>query len=167
MTPQSRRPSLNELSASRLDTEDDRILDLIAALYTTLDPVPDGLVDRIQFGITLDALHAEIAELQRSGDPVGVRSGETSAQTVTFTSQTITTMVTVTPTLADRARIDGWVVPGAGIDVELRLPGQSLHVVADDNGRFVFEDVPRGLVQFVLRPPSNAQNAVITPSIEI
>ena len=46
----------------------------MAQLYDTLDPVPSGLVDRIQFGITLDALHAEIAELQRSGDLVGVRA---------------------------------------------------------------------------------------------
>ena len=41
-----------------------------------LDPVPAGLVERVQFGITLDALHAEIAELQRTADLVGVRSGE-------------------------------------------------------------------------------------------
>ena len=59
------------------------------AVYDALDPVPAGLVDRIQFGITLDALHAEIAELQRSGELLGVRGDSTAeAQTITFTSAT-------------------------------------------------------------------------------
>ena len=117
-----------------IDGEDVRILDRVAAVYSQLDPVPAGLADRISFGITLDALHAEIAELQRSGDLVGVRAEAAPAdsQTVTFTSSDLTTMVTITPTGADRVRIDGWVDPGAGVEIELRLPGESLH---DGRGR--------------------------------
>jgi len=169
MTPRSPRPGLGELAAGQIDAEDVRVLRRTAELYDALDPVPTGLLDRIQFGITLDALHAEIAELQRTGDLAGVRSGEaTEAQTVTFTSVSLTTMVTITPTSADRARIDGWAAPGGGVLVELRLVGDSLHTVADADGRFVFDDVPRGLVQFVLRSPSVAGGRpVITPSIEI
>jgi hypothetical protein len=135
-------------------------------MYDTLDPVPAGLVERIQFGITLDALHAEIAELQRTGDLAGVRSdGPTSAVTITFTSSTLTTMVTITPTGADRVRVDGWVDPGAGVRVELRAGPESLHTVADSDGRFVIDDVPNGLAQFVLRTPDGA--TVVTPSIEL
>ena len=60
---------------------------------------------------------AEIAELQRSNDLVGVRAQEApvGSQTVTFTSSDLTTMVTITPSGADRVRIDGWVDPGAGV----------------------------------------------------
>ena len=117
----SRRPSLDELALGEIDAVDVENLNRMAQLYDALDPVPSGLVDRIQFGITLDALHAEIAELQRSGDLAGVRSeAGTDAQTVTFTSASLSTMVTITPSGPDRVRIDGWVAPGGGVVVELR-----------------------------------------------
>jgi hypothetical protein len=161
---------LDQLAAGDIDDEDVRILERVAAVYSQLDPVPAGLADRISFGITLDALHAEIAELQRSGDLVGVRAeaAPVDSQTVTFTSSDLTTMVTITPTGADRVRIDGWVDPGAGVEIELRLPGESMHTAADADARFVFADVPRGLAQFVLRRSNGSgQRAVFTPSIEL
>lgn len=169
MTPKAPRPDVDELANRPIDDVDLRILDRMAALYDAVDPVPDGLVERIHFSITLDALHAELAELQRSSDLAGVRSGETAqAPTVTFTSANFTTMVTVTASSADRVRVDGWVAPGGGVSVELRIVGKSLHTAADADGRFVFEDVPRGLAQFVLRPPSDSPQApVVTPSIEL
>jgi hypothetical protein len=162
------RPSLDELAAGEIDDEDIRVLQQMAHLHETLDPVPGGLVDRIQFGITLDALHAEIAELQRSGDLAGVRSeAGTDVQTVTFTSASLSTMVTITPTAPERVRIDGWVAPGGGVLVELRIVHETLVTTADADGRFVFDDVPRGLAQFTLRAPSGAQPPVVTPSIEL
>lgn len=167
-TPQ--RPNLDELAAGQIEDEDVRILGRVAGLYDVLDPVPSGLVSRIKFGITLDALHAEIAELQRSSDLVGVRTDEaTEVQTVTFTSASLTTMVTITPVSAERVRIDGWAAPGGGVEVELRTGSESLTTSADPDGRFVFEDVPRGPAQFILRPPSSAssQRPVVTPSIEL
>lgn len=169
MTPQSRRPSLDELASGPIDVVDLENLAALADLYDRTDPVPDTLVERIQFGITLDALHSEIAELQRVGDLAGVRAGDTTqAPTITFTSPSLTTMVTVTPLSADEVRIDGWAAPGGGVEVELRVVGRSLRTVADGDGRFVFEHVPRGLAQFVLRPPDNAEQApVVTPSIEL
>src|SRR4051794_26311094 len=101
-----RRPSLSELAAGTIDASDIAVLRKVSGLYAELDPVPGGLIDRISSGITLDALHAEIAELQRSGELVGVRSDATEAQTVTFTSSSLTTMVTITVISGDRARID-------------------------------------------------------------
>jgi hypothetical protein len=157
------------VAAGAIDAQDERVLYQLAGLYDAVDPVPEHLVERIQFAITLDALHAEIAELQLSGDLSGVRSdGATEVQTVTFTSASLTTMVTITPISTERARIDGWVAPGGGVTVELRGVGENLTTTADADGRFVFDDAPRGLAQFVLRPPAGTtQNAVITPSIEL
>jgi ABC-type Na+ efflux pump permease subunit len=129
------RPSFDELAAGELDAQDVDTLARMAALYDRLDPVPEGLVDRIRFGITLDALHAEIADLQRSDDLAGVRSeGAVDAQTVTFTSSSLTTMVTITPAGADRVRIDGWAAPGGGVTVELRIVDETLTVTADADG---------------------------------
>jgi hypothetical protein len=164
-----RRPSWDELAAAAIDDTDVAVLRQAAQIFEKLDPVPAGLVDRINFGLTLDALHAEIAELQRSADLVGVRAETNSdVQTVTFTSATLTTMITVTPTSGDRVRVDGWIAPGAGVSVELRSRTESRHTVADDDGRFVFEDVSRGLAQFVLRVPDEAADRpVVTPAIEI
>lgn len=160
-------PSFEQFAAGEIDDEDVRILIRTAALFDRLDPAPDGLVDRIRFGITLDALNAEIAELERSSGLSGVRSDEAvEARTVTFTSSSLTTMVTTVATGADRVRIDGWVAPGGGVEVELRIVDGSRTTVADADGRFVFDDVPRGLAQFVLRPPHGAGQPVVTPSIE-
>ncbi|MDT4936802.1 MAG: hypothetical protein QOG80_473 [Pseudonocardiales bacterium] len=164
-----RRPSFDELANGPLDAEDARVLDGVGRLFDTLDPVPGALVERIQFGITLDALHAEIAELQRSVDLVGVRADElTETQTITFTSANLTTMVTITPTSADSVRIDGWITPGADVLIELRTVDDVRRTTADQDGRFVLDDLPRGYAQFVIRPPEGSgEPPVVTPSIEL
>lgn len=165
----SDQPGLDELAVGAIDEADLRALDAVARLYAALDPVPAGLVERSQFGITLAAMHAEIAELQRTADLVGVRADNvTDAHTVTFTSASLTIMVTITPLSADRVRIDGWMVPGDGVRVELRSRDEVTSQTTDTDGRFVFADVPRGLAQFVARHPEGSPSpVVITPSIEL
>ena len=64
MTPSS-HPSIDELAAGEIDDIDIANLQRMQQMYERLDPAPSGLVDRISFGITLEALHAEIAEIQR------------------------------------------------------------------------------------------------------
>jgi hypothetical protein len=167
MTPRP-QPDLDEMAAGAIDSEDIRLLEHLAELYDRADPVPPALVDRIQFDITLDALHAEVAELQRSGDLVGVRSTESDVQTVTFTSTAFSTMITITARSADEVRIDGWVAPSEQLSVELRTAGATQHTDTDEDGRFVFAAVPRGLAQFVLRRSDDGDHPpVVTPSIEL
>lgn len=160
-------PSEDELAGGVIDAIDLAALDRIETLYAQLDPVPAGLIDRVRFGITLDALHAEIADLQRSADLVGVRSDLADAQTITFTSARLTTMVTISPLSTEATRIDGWVVPGDDVTVELRTRDGILSTTADADGRFAFDAVPRGMAQFVLRTADPAAPPVMTPSIEL
>jgi hypothetical protein len=172
VTAETPRPTVEQLAAEPVDRDDVDLLRQVGQLYQHHDPVPDGLVERLQFAITLDALHAEIAQLERMQPELsGARSdsaGATEVQTVTFTSASLTTMITITPAGPKSVRIDGWVAPGEGARVELRIVGGHQDVVADEDGRFVFDDVPRGLAQFVVRPRSRGQQApVITPSLEL
>lgn len=161
--------TVGALAAQPIDDHDEVLLGRVRDVFAAADPVPDGLVERLQFAITLDALHAELAELQRMDGLVGARGGATSdVQTVTFSSQNMTIMITATPVGPDRVRIDGWVADGADLTVELRTTAGPLTVVADIDGRFVFEDVVRGMAQFVVRRPEGSTlPAVVTPSVEI
>jgi hypothetical protein len=173
MTDDPTRPGpLEALESAPIDDADGRALATLRRIYELGDPVPPSLLDRVKFAITLDDLEAEVARLQREAVPefAAARSEDLlKAQTVTFTSETLTTMVTITPLPSGRVRLDGWASPGGGLDVELRVGEVTHHTVADEDGRFVFEDVARGLAQFVLRPRGDGEpeNRVITPAIEL
>jgi hypothetical protein len=164
----SRQPSMDELAAGPIDDLDVAVLRQTAAMFDALDPVPSGLVDRINFGLTLEALHAEVAVLQRGGSLAGVRAeASRGLQTVTFTSSLLTMMITVTPTSGEQVRIDGWIAPGRAMLVELRAGTANRETMCDEDGRFVFDDVTRGFIQFVLRPDDDESHAVVTPALDI
>jgi len=112
------------LAAEELDPRDFALLNSVRAYYDEHDPVPDGLTDRIQFQLTLDALTTEVATLtQLDMASAGTRGAATEAvRTITFTSDSVTTMVTITPLGDGTVRVDGWAAPGAGIRIEMLLP---------------------------------------------
>ena len=166
-----RQPEVEErLAAEQLDPSDFALLNTLRAHYDESDPVPDGLVERIQFHITLDALNTEVATLtQLDMAAAGARSATTEAvRTITFTSDSVTTMVTLTPLGDGTVRVDGWAAPGAGIRVEVLLPDGPRNTYADDDGRFVFEGVPSGLAKFALYVPRGEElSTVLSPAIEL
>ncbi len=157
-------------TAVPLDEKDYALLDALRALHAELDPVPAGLTDDIKFALTVQALHAEVAELTRlSADSALVRSVDyTRAETLTFTGGAFTTMVSIVGIGPDDVRIDGWVT-GGPVRIELRERSRTSSVEVDEEGRFAFEPVSRGMVQFVLYPLDEATGGkpVITPSIEV
>ena len=166
-----RQPEVEErLAAEQLDPSDFALLNTLRAHYDESDPVPDGLVERIQFHITLDALNTEVATLtQLDMAAPGARSATTEAvRTITFTSDSVTTMVTLTPLGDGTVRVDGWAAPGAGIRVEVLLPDGPRNTYADDDGRFVFESVPSGLAKFTLYVRRGEEfSTVLSPAIEL
>ncbi|GAA1839083.1 hypothetical protein ACFFOM_06835 [Microlunatus capsulatus] len=160
---------LDALAAEPLDADDAAVLGAIRALLEEHDPVPEGLVDRIEFELTLDALQAEVATLTQV-DLVGsgARSSTEAVRTITFTSESVTTMVTLTPQEAGSVRVDGWAAPGAGVRVEVLHAGGSQATTADEDGRFVFERVPVGLAKFVLHVPAgDGEATVLSPAVEL
>lgn len=154
----------------RLDDDDLAILGEIREVFDRVDPVPATLGERVKFALTVQALEGEVAELQRlSPEGAGVRSVDYArAQTVTFTSDRLTAMVTISMLDAQTVRVDGWVT-GGRVEVELRERSRSSFLETDADGRFVFEGIARGLAQFVLRPLNAGADArpVITPTIEL
>ncbi|MCA5892681.1 carboxypeptidase-like regulatory domain-containing protein [Isoptericola sp. NEAU-Y5] len=154
--------------AEPLDAWDMAVLGRLARVVEERDPVPDGLVERSLFAMTLAGLEAEVMELQRIDVPVGaVRSGQPlEARTVTFTHERLTVMIALSA--ADdgvSVRVDGWIAPAGPRAVELRQPGTTLETTADDDGRFVFEAVEPGSASFLVRLPGGTP--VTTPVVEL
>lgn len=162
---------LDELANGELDDVDAALLAAVRAVYDEVDPVPDGLVERIQFELTLDALHAEVATLtQLDLATSGARSDSTeSVRTITFTADAVTTIISLTPAPDGKVRVDGWAAPGAGLLIEALLADSRQETRADPDGRFVFDGLPTGLAKFALHTTNRAgaPHTVVTPAIDL
>jgi hypothetical protein len=158
-----------------IDARDLANLGQVRDLFAHADPVPSDLAERIKFAITVEALHAEVAELMDSALLVtrgtDAKVEPTPTDSVTFTAASVSLLVSAGPDDSDdtddRVRVDGWVtVPGA--QVEAVTTEGSSSVVSDANGRFVLDDLPHGPVHFVVTDPGNEDmRPVITPTIQI
>lgn len=142
---------------------------LLAELATVLelaDPVPEGMTDRIRFAMDLDDLEFEVARWQRESElaAAGVR-GSVAPDTITFTVGDLTVMVSLAPA-TNGNRFDGWLVPGGPHTVEVRVEGHDpVTATADDGGRFVLDDVPKGITQIVVHVAGQRPRSVVTPTI--
>lgn len=158
------------LAAEQLDGWDATVLDAMAAMYDEADPVPDGLTDRLEFALALDEVYAEVAQITRmSLDAALVRSDstQTRADTLTFSAESLTAMVTLTRADDGRVRIDGWLTPADSLEVRLRTTEGTLVVQAESTGRFVFDGVPSGMAQLSFHPAGPDAASVVTPAFEV
>ena len=65
------------------------------------------------------------------------------------------------------SRFDGWVTGhDSPVRVEIRTATRTIDAEVDDDGRFIFDPAPRGLVRFVFLPEGDVR-PVITPTVEI
>lgn len=160
---------LDVLAAGPIDAIDLRALAALRAIVQASDPVPSDLVERSKFAMTVAALEAEVAEItQTSVEGAGVRSTVYDrAETITFSSDQLSAMITIEVVDGATARLSGWVA-GGSTSVELRERSRTQTTETDSEGRFSFPSVERGLVHLLLRrldlPDSRP---VITPAIEI
>lgn len=157
-----------------IDERDLANLGQLRDLYAHADPVPAGLGERLKFAITVQALHAEVAELMESA-LLATRGSETRAQptridSVTFSAPSVNLMVSVSPSESTEGhvRIDGWVTRPEAL-VEAVMEDRAVTAKTDAHGRFVIHDLPHGPIHFVIRvdPSDPKVRPVITPTIEV
>lgn len=166
--------TLAELAAARLDDVDAATLEQVRALYDATDPVPVDLVERVHFSLALDEMFDEVARMTRVPlDAMGVRGDQgaaTRTETLTFSADQLTAMVTVSRVGPGRLRLDGWLAPSGPCRVRLRIQGgPELEVVADEQGRFSFDRLEEGFGQLSFHPlgDDDAAHAVVTPLFQL
>ncbi|MEN3360684.1 MAG: hypothetical protein V7637_4666 [Mycobacteriales bacterium] len=153
-------------SQEPFDEVDGAILDDIQSIYSALDPMPADLLTRIRFALDLENIDVELLRIEDTAT-IGVR-GESRGQTVTFDSEDLTLMVSVTRQPDSTLTLDCWLAPAGQHQVELRTLGDRRSTTADEQGRFVLAGVPPGLAQFVVGPlPTGGgrSRSFVTPSI--
>lgn len=152
----------------RTHQSDDDLMAEVARLVNELDPPPPGLVERAQFAVAIDAIDDVDLEVARWADVrplAGVRGGLPG--TLTFFVGDLTVMVNVTRT-GERQRIDGWLVPAGAHGVEVRVIDHgSTTTTADEGGRFVLTEVPRGTTQLLVRMNAEQSRTVVTPTVDL
>jgi hypothetical protein len=142
---------------------DATILSGVRQLWESVDPLPPGLIDQIQFAIDLEAVEFEVSRLVEVRELAAARTDE-HTRLVTFQSDSLSIMVTVEPHVDGSTRIDGWLTPGARHRIELRTTAGPMATESDDDGRFSLDRVRAGIIQFVVHGNSRR---IITPSMEI
>jgi hypothetical protein len=163
MTPRiAREPDDAPGADEPMDGTDLALLAGVRDVYAELDPMPADLVDRVQFALALEDLDFEVFRLSSADEPVAARGVE-ETRTITFDSDTLTVMFSVSPSGTATVRLDGWLAPPAAHRVELRTEGGAIQTSADEDGRFAVEGVPHGLAQLVVHP--SGSRAVVTPSV--
>ena len=164
--------SLTHPPDAPLDDVDEVVLASLARALRDADPLPEGLVERSQFAMTLALLEEEAAEVMamQSVDAfagaVRADSAPVEARTITFTHDSVTVMIALSPSDDRHVRVDGWLAPAARLVVELRQPGGEQSTTSDDDGRFSFDVADRGPASLLIRL-ADGGTSVTTPVIEL
>jgi hypothetical protein len=144
--------------------DDGILLAEIGRFMDELDPPPDDLVQRVQFALALEDLDVEVARWERLDTLAGGRGGGTG--TITFTVSDLTVMINLTK-IGKLHRIDGWLVPAGQYGVEVRVAEHGTSsTTADEGGRFVLDNVPRGTTQILVHLGDvTCRRTVVTPTV--
>ena len=152
-----------------LDDTDRRLLDGIREMFGAADPMPADLPERIRFFLALRDLEIEVARLAEEEDELAEVRGTEQTRTITFDSDSLTIMIRIDVNRDGTVRVDGWLAPPQRREIEIKAAAESLNVSSDEQGRFAFARVPRGIAQFMVRlarpGPDGAGRSVVTPAL--
>ena len=170
--PHGVEPAVAAAAEERLDAIDEAVLREVALLLEQVDPVPADLVERVQFSLALDEVYAEVAHITRLSDDALAVRGEpdaaTRTETLTFSAERLTAMVTVSRAAPEQVRLDGWLAPAAVLRVRVRMQEGSADTVSDESGRFVLEGLPEGFAQLTFEPVEGAAGErIVTPLFQL
>jgi hypothetical protein len=148
-----------------MDEHDTAILSGVKDLWSTVDPMPASLLDRIKFAVELENVDLEVLQLTELHEPAAAR-GDEQSRLITFDSETLTIMVSIQQNPDGTIRVDGWLTPAGRHPIELRASNGGGTTVSDEDGRFVLDTITPGLAQLVVRPAGTTRT-VTTPSISL
>ncbi|WP_336502678.1 hypothetical protein [Microbacterium paraoxydans] len=149
------------------DEDDARLFARLRSLWTEVDPVPAGLIDRMVAAVAADGLNREYALLTLVESQLGAVRGETDALTLQFSDGSTSILLHVTTTASGRRRIDGWVDTAAAEIVVLQGERERRTTPAE-TGRFVFDEVPSGLSRVRLTATVGDETRTLeTPQFEL
>jgi hypothetical protein len=156
------------------DLSREALLGVVRQAWTTLDPVPDDLVAKMQAVVaseTMTDLDYELLVLvERSRELAGTRGG--SAYTLQFAHGDVALLVRAAGAEEGAAtgRLDGWLAPAVAMTVRAsRVGGEGgdWDVEADHRGRFEFKNLPSGLFRLWLTPRDAGARPFGTPAFEL
>ncbi len=153
-----------------------RLLTIVRTAWEERDPMPEGLIARMQAAAALASAELSFEDelmllVERSTQLAGTR-GATAAYTLRFAAEGHDLLLRIATT-GEGARIDGWVVPAEPMTVEvLRTAGGADgtvegSVAVNENGRFELLGLAAGMLRIRLRPHDPAATGFVTPTFEI
>jgi len=150
---------------------DDALLAGIRTYWEAADPVPPGMMARLQTAAALAAsdtdLDMELMLLvERSEELAGARGASTTAYTLRFAHDGVDLLLRIS-TDGTSPRIDGWVVPPSPINVVVLRDADVLATFeVGDTGRFELPDLTPGMLRLRLEPVDGS-TPFVTPAFEI
>ncbi|GAA1153615.1 hypothetical protein ABTZ44_15685 [Microbacterium oxydans] len=149
------------------ENEDAQMFARLRSLWSEVDPMPAGLIDRMVAAVAADGLNREYALLTLVEGQLGAVRGEADALTLQFSDGSTSILLHVTTTASGRRRVDGW-VDTAAAEIVLTQGEKTRSITPEETGRFVFDDVPPGLTRVQLTTVIGDETRTLaTPQFEL
>ncbi|PRB18199.1 hypothetical protein [Microbacterium sp. MYb62] len=149
------------------EQEDAQMFARLRTLWSEVDPMPAGLIDRMVAAVAADGLNREYALLTLVEGQLGAVRGEADALTLQFSDGSTSILLHVTSTASGRRRVDGW-VDTAAAEIVLTQGEKTRSTSPEATGRFVFDEVPPGLTRVRLTTVIGDETRTLsTPQFEL
>jgi len=148
---------------------DDELYAVLRTAIDGIDPMPQGLVDRMIASIAVADVSREYALLTLMENAHAAVRGDSETTTLQFSDGASSVLLHISRTMSGRRRVDGWVDADA---TELRLiqaderGERTWSAVPDEQGRCAFDEIPPGLSRALLIT-AGAEKDLLTPQFEV